>query len=437
MGRLSAAAVVVAALIAFAFPAAATAATDWTKLRVLNISHQGGEDEAPSNTMYALDRSLRLGADMLEIDVHTSADGELIAIHDATVDRTTNGSGRIYDMTTEEIQALDAGYNTVPGEGTESDRPASDYPFRGVRTGERPPPPGYGPEDFRIPTLDEVIAAYPNVPLNIEIKGASDIDRLSYINNAEVLAAYLNELGRTDGIIVASFSDEAVLRFRQLAPQVGLAPAIVGVAGYKLAGLPPVGGTVAFQVPISLEGIPITNENFIRRAHRDGYAIHNWTINDPDEMRMLLGWGADGIMSAEPIRLEQVLCDEGYGRPQRPASLRGRHCNPKASIACEVEPTEVERKGRKRLRVTLTRRDEFQGQCAGRAVVKGLGTKARKKAKFDFGDIPPSAEGGVATQRVKIKLNRKLRRAIRRKGKVQVLTHPYMAFVAKRRVEVS
>ena len=120
------------ALFALALAAPAQAATDWTELRVLNIAHQGGEDEAPSNTMYAFERSLRIGADMLEVDIHTTSDGELVVIHDATVDRTTNGTGRVYDQTLAELKKLDAGHNMVPGEGTESGLPAESYPFRGA-----------------------------------------------------------------------------------------------------------------------------------------------------------------------------------------------------------------------------------------------------------------------------------------------------------------
>ena len=208
-------------------------ATDWTQLRVLNIAHQGGEDEAPSNTMYAFERSLRIGADMLEVDIHTTADGELVVLHDATVDRTTNGTGRVYDVTLEELQKLDAGHNMVPGEGTESGLPDSSYPFRGVRLGKRKPPPGFTPDDFRLTTLDEVMRTYPSVPINIEIKGAADSDVESFLRNAEALAAYLNALGRTEGIMVASFNDMAIQRFHELAPQIDLAPALAAVAALQ------------------------------------------------------------------------------------------------------------------------------------------------------------------------------------------------------------
>lgn len=411
--------------------AGAAARTDWTQLRVLNIAHQGGENEAPSNTLYAYERALRLGADMLEVDIHTSLDGALVVLHDATVDRTTNGSGRVYDMTLEQIQALDAGYNLVPGEGTESDRPASDYPFRGVRTGERRPPPGFGPEAFRIPTLDEVMRAYPDVPINIEIKGAADTDVESFQRNAEALAAYLNALGRTDGIIVASFNDAALQRFHQLAPQIDLAPAIVGVAGYKLAGVPPPEGTTVFQVPIEFGGITVVDAAFVERAHTDGYGVHVWTINDEPTMRQLLDWGVDGIMTAEPIRLEQVLCSTDAPRP---AAARGRHCSRRASIACRVTSQRARRRG-KRLRIVLRRQDEFEGRCAGRLTIKPLGTRRRKLVHFEFGDLPPSA-GGPVERTVRVKLGPRLLRSVRAGSRLKLTPRPYQAFAESRRVRV-
>jgi glycerophosphoryl diester phosphodiesterase len=418
-----------AALVcALAIAPSTAGATDWTALRTLNIAHQGGEDEAPSNTMYAYERSLLFGADMLEVDIHTTADGELVVLHDATVNRTTNGTGRVYDMTLAEIQALDAGHNMVPGEGTEAGRPEADYPFRGIRTGERKPPPGFAAEDFRIPTLDEVIRAYPDVPINIEIKGASDADSQSYFRNADALAAYLNGLGRAEGIMVASFHDEALLRFHQQAPQIDLAPGIAGVAGYKLSGTRPPEGTRAFQVPIEFNGISVTDQEFVTRAHRDGYGVHVWTINDPAEMNMLLDWGVDGIMTAEPIRLEEVLCERDVARPVRPASAPDGHCEPHASIACDVAPKRARLSGG-RLRVTLRRADVFSGRCEGQVRVKGAGRRA--KARFEFGDTPPG-EGGPAKRVAGVKLPGPLRAAIEEADEAKVRATPYLAFPAKR-----
>ena len=215
-----------AALLALALAAPASAQNFWTGHRVINMAHQGGEGEAPSNTMYAYERALRLGADSLEIDVHTTADGRIVAMHDGRVDRTTEGSGSVYEMTLAEIQRLDAGHDFVPGIGTRNGLPASSYPFRGVRTGEREPPPGYTRSDFRIPSLDQVMRAFPDVPINLEIKGAGDTNNESFFRNADLLAAFLNGLGRTDGIIVVSFNPMALERFHAQAPEIAMGPSI-------------------------------------------------------------------------------------------------------------------------------------------------------------------------------------------------------------------
>ena len=423
------------ALALFPLTASAAAAeTDWTALRQIDIAHQGGEDEAPSNTMYAYERALRLGADMLEVDVHTTADGRLVVLHDGTVDRTTNGSGSVYDMTLKQVRALDAAYNFVPGESAQSGRPVADYVFRGVRTGKREPPPGFKRRDFRITTLGEVMRAYPNVPINIEIKGASDADVASYLRNAEALAAFLNRLGRTEGIIVASFHDEALQRFHQLAPEIDMAPAVGAVAAYKFGHVPPPEGTVAFQVPTEFEGVTVTDREFVERAHGDGYAVHVWTINDEQTMRQLLGWGTDGIMTAQPMRLERVLCRSGTKRPDRPASVPGRHCNRHASIACEVDPVRAKRNG-SRVRVVLRRRDEFSGKCAGRLRLASPAARGREVARFSFGWHPPS-EDGPAKRTVRLELSPHLRRAAEESKKVRIAAHPYGAFVARERLRL-
>jgi glycerophosphoryl diester phosphodiesterase len=420
----------VAILLALALPAAASAGpTDWTKLRPLNIAHQGGEDEAPSNTMYAFDRAMRMGADMLELDIHVTKDDKIVVIHDSTVDRTTNGSGSVYDMTLAQIQKLDAGYWTVPGEGVDHERSASDYPFRGVRTGEKDPPPSFSPNDFRITSLPEVMKKYPDVPINIEIKGASDDDIASFMHNAEVLAAYLNKLGRTDGVMVASFNDAALAHFHELAPDIDLAPATAAVAGYVQADVPPPQGTKAFQVPTTFSGITVVDQDFVNRAHGDGYGVHVWTINDEKTMNQLLDWGVDGIMSAEPMRLERVLCGRGETRPALPASSPGKHCNKSVSIACDVDATKLQVRGRV-AKVTVERHDDFDSKCAGGVTLKAIGAKAKDKASFNFRWKPPS-EGGPRKVVAEVELSRKLASSIDREGKVRARAHPYSGFVTR------
>ena len=411
----------------------AAAATDWLGLRTLNIAHQGGENEVPSNTMYSYARARRLGADMLEVDVHTTADGELVVLHDATVDRTTNGTGRVYDLTLAQVQALDAGHNLVPGEGTEAGGAPESYPFRGVRTGERKPPAGFRPDDFRIPTLDEVMDAYPRVPINIEIKGAADSDVASFTRNAEALAASLNSRGRSEGIMVASFNDAALARFHELAPSIDLAPATGAVAGYVAARLPPPEGTKAFQVPLDFGGITVVDQSFVDRAHADGYGVHVWTINDEPTMRQLLDWGVEGIMTAEPMRLERVLCHAAVARPPRPPGAPGTHCAKRASIACDVVATEAGRRG-ERLRVELRRADEFAGRCAGKFTIRPADAPGRASARFNFGDEPPSA-GGRRSITVSTRL-RGLAEALVAGAEVRSTTRPYGAFPRRARLRV-
>lgn len=417
-----------AAVALLAPPAIASAGpTDWTGLRTLNIAHQGGEDEAPSNTMYAYDRALRLGSDMLETDIHVSADGKLIVIHDGTVDRTTNGTGSVYEMTLAQLQALDAGYWTVPGKGTDhSSRPDSDYPFRGVATGDVAPPPGSKPSDFRITTLPQVMKKYPDVPINIEIKGRSDDDVASYMHNAEVLADFLNELGRTRGIVVASFNDAALAHFHELAPQIDMAPATQGVAGYVLGNVPPPEGSKVFQVPMTFSGIPVVTPEFVDKAHGDGYAVHPWTIDDEPTMKYLFDLGVDGIMSAQPMRLEKTMCNMDVSRPPVPKGSPGKHCTKKSSIACDVRANGLHVGGG--ATVTVKRRDEFDSRCAGTVVLETKSGNARTKARFNFGWQPPS-EGGPDTRDVALDLSSKLRKAVRNGKPLRAVVQPYDAFV--------
>jgi glycerophosphoryl diester phosphodiesterase len=303
--------VTLSVLVAFLGVAPGTSAastTDWMKLRTMNITHQGGEDEAPSGTMYAFARSMRLGADMLEVDIHTTVDGHVVVMHDGEVDRTTNGTGSVYEMTLADVQKLDAAYDFVPGIGTTTEEPESSYAFRGARTGDRPPPMGFEPEDFRIPTLVEVMRKYPQVPINIEIKGAGDEDVQSFLDNAESLAETLTEIGRTEGIIVASFNDAAIARFHELMPEIDLAPSIAETAAFKAARVPPGPGRVAFQVPITFGGVQVTDADFVESAHAEGLAVHVWLSSDPENdetYNQLLDWNVDAVMPAAPAAFER------------------------------------------------------------------------------------------------------------------------------------
>src|ERR687890_68546 len=130
--------------------AAAQAANRWVEpKRPLNIAHQGGEDEFPSNTMYAFRKALKVGADMLELDIGVTRDGKVIVMHDTTVDGKTDGHGTVSSKTLRQMKRLDAAYWFAPGRSDHysHDHPASAYRFRGIARGRRPAPRGFKPSD--------------------------------------------------------------------------------------------------------------------------------------------------------------------------------------------------------------------------------------------------------------------------------------------------
>lgn len=407
-----------AVLLAAGWASAATAAAanPWLERRVMNIAHQGGENEVPSNTMYAYRRALAVGSDMLEVDIHTTADAHVVVMHDGTVDRTTEGSGSVYEKTLVEVQALDAAYDFVPGEGTKPGEPESAYVFRGVRTGAKQPPAGFRADDFRIPTLEEVMRTHPDIPINIEIKGAADSDVDSFMRNAELLAAELKRIGRIDGVIVASFNDAALRHFHELAPEVGLAPATGAVAAWKAANVPLPEGTVAFQVPITFGGVSVTDAEFVQRAHAQGYAVHVWLSGQreaPDVYEQLLDWGVDGIMAAEPTALERVLCRRGTARPPTPGVT---HCSTAATTDCVVEPARLSRAG-PRGRVWLrVRREGRSGVCRGTARLLRRSGQGRALARRAF-----AIRDGRRSARVRLRLSPRGRRALARRKRTRVI----------------
>jgi glycerophosphoryl diester phosphodiesterase len=313
---------VLALLLALPGSAAASAITapigaenPWLERRVLNIAHQGGEIEAPSNTLYALKTARAKGSEVLEIDVHATKDGEIVVIHDTTVNRTTNGTGRVDALTLEEIKRLDAAHWFVPDCGTCRTRPAEQYTLRGLATGDAPMPEeleGFEPNDFTIPTLREVLETFPDDLINIEIKNTAP-DTAPY---EEALADLLAEFGRTDDTIVVSFLDNALELFKLHAPEVHTATATGQAAVFWASAQGPAPGLPnprhkALQVPIQLNGIPVVNQDFVRRAQANGLAVHVWTINRREDMEWLLDLGVDGIMTDRPTLLEQVLVERG------------------------------------------------------------------------------------------------------------------------------
>jgi glycerophosphoryl diester phosphodiesterase len=302
-------------------PAAGAATNPWIETTPLDIAHQGGEDEFPSNTMYAFERSVQVGADMLELDVGVTRDGQVVVMHDTTVDRTTNGHGTVASFTLKQLRKLDAAYWFSGGASAyRHDRARSAYRLRGVATGKRRPPKGFTTADFRVPTLKEVMKAFPRTPINVEIKGRTKAEALAeYLTNADALARTLKSTKRRD-LIVVSFKQEAVDRFHQLVPALPVAPGIGGAANWLLGGTSPGDGVVAFQLPITYvlgdQTLQITTKDNVARAHREGYAWHTWLSDDgetPTIWGSLLDMGVDGVMTARPKEFAALLRKRGLG----------------------------------------------------------------------------------------------------------------------------
>jgi glycerophosphoryl diester phosphodiesterase len=362
---------VIGAAVAPSAGAVAPNPNPWLQERFLNMAHQGGEDEAPSSTMFAFKSAMRdRGADSLELDVNLSSDGQLMVIHDDTWTRTActaalcpgpdassepvRPASEVNDLTAAQLQALDAGYWFRPGTYSHDyGQPGSAYPYRGIRTGAVPPPPGYSADDFEIPTLRQVLDEFPSTPINIEIKMIKTLQPLggngcvgSFPNTycddpagsmpvADALADLLDEpqyASRTD-IIVVSFADQLIDEFhaKDDPPFVALAPGTGDTTAFALLGgalATPSPDVAAFQVPPEQSGVKVPEVLLqTQHAHELGYAVHVFTNGDQDETDAsyshLYNLGVDGIMSSVPSRLTAFLCANQIPRPDGSS-----HCEP-------------------------------------------------------------------------------------------------------------
>jgi len=252
--------------------------------------------------MFAIRHAVKTGATAIELDVHATSDGELVVCHDATVDRTTDGRGRIADLTLAEVKALDSAYWFIPGADVTPGRPAGDYPYRG-RAATDP--------DFRIATLVEILEAFPGVLLNLDIKETAP----AVAPYEETLARLLARYGRTGDVIVASFLDPATEAFSAVAPGVATSAGTLATAEFWKAvhegtDLPKI-RAAAFQVPERRGDLVVVDEQFVEAAHHQGIAVHVWTINDVESMERLVDLGVDGIISDVPTTLVEVLARRG------------------------------------------------------------------------------------------------------------------------------
>ena len=246
------------------------------------IAHRGFSPEGAENSMAAFRAAVGLGYRYLETDVHTTADGVLLLFHDETLDRVTDGAGRVSELSAETVA-------------------------RARIAGTEP-----------IPELAELVTEFPDARLNLDVKDW---------NSVETLAAAIERHGLHDRVLVASFSDRrrrAVLRLlsRPAASSAGMASNALFVLLGPLLPAPvmrrvtarALHGVHALQVPVRFGAVPVVTAGFVRRAHLHGLHVHVWTINEEAEMHRLLDLGVNGIVTDRADLLKAVLQDRGQWR---------------------------------------------------------------------------------------------------------------------------
>lgn len=256
----------------------------------LLFAHRGGAKLAPENTIEAFRTAVDVwGADVLEMDVRRTSDGELVVLHDDTVDRTTDGEGAVSGMVWDAVAELDAGYHFIDPRGEASHR------AKGVR----------------IPRFEEVLESFPNTRLNVDAKAP---------DAAHPLIEMVRRHDATHRVLLASEHDAS--RADRLGYTGPTSATRNQIRLFWILHRLPGGGpytprTDALQIPWFWEGRQVTTPRLIREAHRRNLPVHVWTVDEPERMRTLLGWRADGIQTDRPDLLARVLHEEA-GRPLPP-----------------------------------------------------------------------------------------------------------------------
>jgi glycerophosphoryl diester phosphodiesterase len=248
----------------------------------LPIVHRGGAADADENTVDAFERAIALGYQYVETDVRATADGVLLAFHDATLDRVTDRSGRVADLPWSEVGQ--------------------------ARVAERWP----------IPRIDELLSTFPEVRFNLDAKHPGVLLPL-----AALLASHGG--GLLDRVCLASFSDRRLTWLRAaLGSRLCTALGPREIARLKRAAV--FGGALtlpatalAAQVPAGPRLLPLVDGRLVDTAHRAGVAVHVWTVDDAPTMDRLLDLGVDGLMTDRPRVLLDVLDRRGHGAGPRPA----------------------------------------------------------------------------------------------------------------------
>lgn len=259
------------------------------------VAHRGGAGLAPENTVEAFRGAMEVWeADMLELDVRLTRDGHVVVIHDDTVDRTTEGQGRVADLTLAELQQLDAGHRFEDETGQ--------HPFRS--------------QGVRVPAFEEVLVRFPDVWLNVEAKEAAV---------AGPLVEIVRKHGAQSRVLVAAEFERSRRHVRGYEGPWGASRHHIFLF-WVLHRLPAGGfytpGADILQLPEVWKRLRIVTPRLIEQAHRRNLPVQVWTVNESVDMRRLLDWGIDGIQTDRPDRLAAVLCERGL-RPRPPGLIEG------------------------------------------------------------------------------------------------------------------
>ncbi len=250
----------------------------------LRFAHRGSRILWPENTMAAFAGAVQLGYRYIETDVRMTRDRVVVVFHDRSLERTTNGSGRVEDQDWSDLVSLDAAYRHGAMDG---------FPLRGRGVG--------------IPRLDDVLSTWPDIHFNIDLKAP----RIEW-----AVAEVVKSLRRSNSVLIASFHDRRVAKFRRITrntvatsggPLAVLRLALAARTGRRLTT-----PHAAFQLPYDRRELPI-DERLVATAHAAGAQLHVWTVNDAAEMRRMLDLGVDGIITDRPDVLNEVVAERREG----------------------------------------------------------------------------------------------------------------------------
>jgi len=248
------------------------------------FAHRGDSAHFPENTLPAFKSAVEAGADVIETDVQRSKDGRFMIFHDDTLDRITDGAGRLGDYTLQELQRFDAGHSYSAD--------AKSFPFRG--------------KGITIPSLEEILREFPQQRFNVDLK--ADDPR-----QAEEYCALIRRCDAVERVLTASEFTENLKAVRRLLPEMATSASHREVAAvfflYKsgLLFAKRKFAADALQIPEFHRRWHVAAPGMIRRVRGRGIRVHVWTVNREDDMRRLLDAGADGIITDDPRLLKKVV----------------------------------------------------------------------------------------------------------------------------------